>query len=144
VAGKVEALTLRVTTLRAFDGSLHVVPNGNIQVVSNRSRGWGRAIVDVRIAHGEDPEAVREILEELFEELHADTAFSEPVREGPSVLGVETTSDFATVVRVIADTRPSKRLDVERLLRARVAKRLAERGVRLPAPPMVGRPDPGT
>jgi small conductance mechanosensitive channel len=143
VAGKVEALTLRVTTIRAFDGSLHIVPNGNLQVVSNRSRGWGRAIVDVRVAHTEDPEAVREILEELFEELHADAAFSEPVREGPSVLGVETTSDFAQVVRVIADTRPSKRLDVERLLRERITKRLAERGVRLPTPPIVARPDAG-
>ncbi|MGH2652463.1 MAG: mechanosensitive ion channel family protein, partial [Actinomycetota bacterium] len=44
VGGKVESLTLRVTTLRAFDGTLHVVPNGNIQVVSNKSRGWARAI----------------------------------------------------------------------------------------------------
>jgi len=144
VAGKVEALTLRVTTLRAFDGSLHVVPNGNIQVVSNRSRGWGRAIVDVRIAHGEDVESVREVLEELFEELRGDPAFADPVREGPSVLGVETSSDFAQVVRVIADTRPSKRLDVERQLRERITRRLAERGVRLPAPPMVGRADAAT
>jgi small conductance mechanosensitive channel len=87
---------------------------------------------------------VREILEELFEELRADPGFSEPVREGPNVLGVETTSDFAQVVRVIADTRPSKRWDVERLLRERITKRLAERGVRLPVPPMVGRPEPGT
>ena len=144
IAGKVEALTLRITMLRAFDGSLHVVSNGNIQVVSNRSRGWGRAIVDVRIAHDEDPETVREILEELFEELRTDQAFSDPVREGPSVLGVETTSDYAQVIRVIADTRPSKRLDVERQLRERITRRLAARGVRLPAPPMVGRPDPGT
>jgi len=143
VAGKVEALTLRITTLRAFDGSLHVVSNGNIQVVSNRSRGWGRAIVDVRIAHGEDTDTVREILEALFEELHADPAFSDPIREGPSVLGVETTSDFAQVVRVIADTRPSKRLDVERQLRERITRRLASKGVQVPVPPMVGRPDPG-
>lgn len=144
VTGKVEDLTLRITTLRAFDGSLHVVPNGNIQVVSNRSRGWGRAIVDVRIAHDEDVETVREILEQLFEELGGDRSFSDPVREGPSVLGVETTSDFAQVVRVIADTRPSKRWDVERQLRERITRRLAERGVRLPSPPMVGRPDSGT
>jgi small conductance mechanosensitive channel len=143
ISGKVEGLTLRITSLRAFDGSLHVVSNGNIQVVSNRSRGWGRAIVDVRIAHGEDTDTVREILEELFEELRAEPAFSDPIREGPSVLGVETTSDFAQVVRVIADTRPSKRLDVERLLRERVTKRLTSKGVRLPVPPMVGQPEPG-
>jgi hypothetical protein len=54
VAGRVEALTLRVTSLRAFDGTLHFVPNGNILVASNRSKGWARAIVDVRAAYGED------------------------------------------------------------------------------------------
>src|SRR5918992_1123929 len=45
VDGKVESLSFRVTTLRAFDGALHTVPNGNIQIVSNKSRGWARAIV---------------------------------------------------------------------------------------------------
>jgi len=44
VDGKIEALSLRVTSLRAFDGTLHIVPNGNINVVSNKSRGWARAI----------------------------------------------------------------------------------------------------
>ncbi|MGZ8612476.1 MAG: mechanosensitive ion channel family protein, partial [Actinomycetota bacterium] len=72
VGGKVEALSLRVTSLRAFDGTLHLVPNGNIQIVSNKSRGWARAIVDVRVAYGEDVDRVREILEELFEELRLD------------------------------------------------------------------------
>ena len=52
VSGKIEALTLRVTALRAFDGTLHIVPNGNIQVVSNKSRGWARAIVDVPGRYG--------------------------------------------------------------------------------------------
>ena len=69
VTGKVESLTLRVTTLRAFDGTLHLVPNGNIQIVSNKSRGWARAIVDVRIAYGEDVDRVRGILEQLFEDI---------------------------------------------------------------------------
>src|ERR671910_420288 len=61
VSGKVESLTLRVTTLRDFDGTLHIIPNGNIQLVSNKSRGWARAIVDVRVAYGEDVDrALRE------------------------------------------------------------------------------------
>ena len=50
VAGTVEALTLRITMVRAFDGTLNIVPNGNILVTSNKTRGWGRAIVDLRLA----------------------------------------------------------------------------------------------
>jgi len=142
VSGKVEDLTLRITTLRAFDGTLHVVPNGNIQVVSNKSKGWARAIVDVRVAYGEDVDRVREVLEELFEEIRKDTVLKEWIMEGPSILGVESLADYALVVRVVADTRPSKRWDAERRLRERVTRRLSERGIRVPFPPAISpRPD---
>jgi small conductance mechanosensitive channel len=135
VTGKVEALTLRVTTLRAFDGSLHIIPNGNIQLISNKSRGWARAIVDVRLAYGEDVDRVRGILEELFEEIRENGSLRDWVMNGPSVLGIETLAEFGQVVRVVADTRPSKRFDTERILREQITRRLAGRGIRTPTPP---------
>jgi small-conductance mechanosensitive channel len=137
VTGKVESLTLRVTTLRDFDGTLHVVPNGNIQYVSNKSRGWARAIVDVRVAHGEDMERVRSTLSDLFEEIRQDEMFADSIHDGPNVLGIETLSDYAKVVRVVAETRPSKRWDVERALRERITRRLDAEGFRTPIPPTV-------
>ncbi len=132
--GRVESLTLRITTLRAFDGTLNIVPNGNIQVVSNKSRGWARAIVDVRIAPDEDVSRVRDVLVELFEEMRGDQQLNDWIREWPTVLGVETVSDVAQVLRVTAETRPSKRLNAERLLRERITARLAESGIRVPMP----------
>ena len=135
VAGKVELLTLRVTSLRDFDGTLHFVSNGNIQVVSNRSKGWGRAIVDVRLAYGEDVERVRSILDDLFDEIEAEGLFDGWLTTRPDVLGVERLSDFAVVIRVTADTRPSKRIDSERRLRELIARRLAREGIRVPTPP---------
>jgi len=132
--GRVESLTLRITTLRAFDGTLHVVPNGNIQVVSNKSRGWARAIVDVRLAPDEDVSRVRDILDELFEEMREDQQLNDWIREWPTVLGVETVSDVAKILRVTAETRPSKRLNAERLLRERITARLTESGIRVPMP----------
>ncbi|HEX9122837.1 MAG TPA: mechanosensitive ion channel family protein [Actinomycetota bacterium] len=144
VSGKVESLTLRIATLRAFDGTLHVIPNGNIQLVSNKSRGWARAIVDVRVAYDEPVDRVREVLEELFDELRADATLSDWIMDGPRILGVETLSDFAMVVRVVSETRPSKRWDAERALRERITRRLSERGIRIPFPPTVmpgGQPD---
>jgi small conductance mechanosensitive channel len=147
VSGRVEGLTLRVTTLRAFDGTLHVVPNGNVQLVSNQSRGWARAIVDVRVAYGQDVEHLRVVLEQLFQELRDDKTLKDWVMDGPSVLGIDSLSDYAQVVRVIAQTRPSKRWDVERQLRERITKRLTEEGIPVPMPPtMAGqqRDVPGT
>ena len=141
VPGRVESLTLRVTSLRAFDGTLHIVPNGNILVASNRSRGWARAIVDVRAAYEEDVDKLRQVLEELFEELRADRNLQEWIQEGPSVLGVERMGQDALVMRVVADTRPSKVMDVERTLRERITRRLGERGIRVPVIPVA--PAPG-
>jgi small conductance mechanosensitive channel len=138
-SGKVESLSLRVTALRAFDGTLHIVPNGNIQLVSNKSRGWARAIVDVRVAYGEDLQRVREILDELFDELRAEPDMKDWLMDGPSVLGIETLADYAQVIRVVAETRPSKRFDTERVLRERIAARLADRDVQVPLPTAIVR-----
>src|SRR3990172_2772685 len=134
VLGRIEWFTLRATALRAYDGTLHVVPNGNIQVVSNKSRGWARAIIDTRFAYGQDPEQVRGLIDELFAEMREDPQLVEWVKDGPAVLGVETTSDTGVVIRAVAETLPSKRFDVERLLRERITQRLAERGIRGPLP----------
>lgn len=132
VIGRIEWFTFRATALRAYDGTLHIVPNGNIQVVSNKSRGWARAIVDTQIAYGQDPGQARGVIEELFGELEDDPALKESVMGGPTVLGIETTSDTGVVIRAVAETRPASKSDVERLLRERITNRLAERGIRAP------------
>jgi small-conductance mechanosensitive channel len=140
VTGRVEGLTMRVTSLRAFDGSLNIVPNGNIVVASNRSRGWARAIVDVRAAQDEDVDRVRSVLEELMEEVRQDPTQTDRIHDGPHVLGVEQMGHDALVMRVVADTRPSKVMEVERSLRERISRRFAERGIRVPVVPTAPAP----
>jgi small conductance mechanosensitive channel len=108
---------------------MHVIPNGNILVVSNKSRGWARAIVDVRVPLGEDIGRVRTTLEELFAEMRKDPVLRDWIREGPSVLGIETLADSGQVLRVVADTRPSRRWDTERQLRERITRKLLEIGI---------------
>jgi moderate conductance mechanosensitive channel len=132
VSGKVEDLSLRTTSLRAFDGTLHVVPNGNIQFLGNKSKGWSRAIVDINVAYGEDLDHVREILDELFEELRQDKKVAEMLFSGPTSLGPEQVGDSRITMRVVADTRPGKKPDLERELRKRILRRFGERGVKVP------------
>jgi small conductance mechanosensitive channel len=71
-----------------------------------------------------------------------DPSLGDWIREGPTVLGVDALGADAKVLRVVADTRTSKRMDVERLLRERIAKRFAERGIAVPvtAPPVIRPP----
>jgi len=135
VSGTIEGLTLRITSVRQYDGTLSIVPNGSIQVTSNKTRGWGRAIVDVRVSLTEDPDRVREVLDELLTEFANSEPLHSWLRESPSVLGVVQLTDTAQVVRVVAQTRPGNRLDAERFLRERITARITERGVKVPPVP---------
>jgi small conductance mechanosensitive channel len=132
VSGTVETLNLRTSAVRQYDGSLSTIPNGLIEVTNNRTRGWGRAVVDVRVALDEDPDRVRETLEELFEQMRGQPPLDEWLRQPPTVLGVTQLTDTAQVIRIAAETMPSHRIDTERLLRARVVPRMAERGIKSP------------
>ena len=132
VSGTIESLSLRTTAVRQYDGSLSTIPNGLIEVTNNRTRGWGRAVVDVRVALDEDPDRVRITLEELFDELRGEAPLDEWLRQPPMVLGVTQLTDTAQVIRIAAETMPSHRIDTERLLRARLVARMAERGIKSP------------
>ena len=135
ISGRVEAFSLRVTSVRMYDGALNYIPNGNIEVVANKSRGWARAIVDVRVAYDEDMDAVRAALDELFEQLR-EGPLADMLASGPEVLGVTTFASDAQVIRVIADTLPGSKFEAERILRERIASRFAERGIRVPVTPI--------
>jgi small conductance mechanosensitive channel len=132
ITGTVESLSMRVTAVRAFDGTLYVIPNGNIEAIGNMSRGWGRAIVDISVARSEDLDHVRRLLDEVGEEIFNDKEFHGSLLSRPTVLGVEEVRDKAAVFRVIADTRTSRRWDVEREFRRRIQSRLELEGVELP------------
>jgi small conductance mechanosensitive channel len=141
VSGTVETLNLRTTTVRQYDGTLSTVPNGLIEVTNNRTRGWGRAVVDIPVALDQDPERVRTVLEELVEEVASQPPLDAWLRKPAQVLGVTQLTNVAQVIRIAAETEPSHRIDVERLLRAKVVARMTERGIK--APPVVpGMPRP--
>jgi moderate conductance mechanosensitive channel len=140
VSGTIETLSVRTTSVRQYDGTLSTIPNGLIEVSNNRTRGWGRAVVDVPVALDEDPDRVRRVLEELLDEIQREPPFDGWLRQPPQVLGVTQLTDVAQVMRIAAETVPSHRVDTERLLRAKVVTRMAERAIK--SPPVTGLPKP--
>jgi moderate conductance mechanosensitive channel len=128
--GTVEAVTLRITRLRDADGRVWYVRNGTIARVGNESQGWSRAYMDVPVAYDSDVAIVRDLLEEVAEELWEDPAFRETlVVERPVVFGVEQVSDISLVFRVSAKTLPARQAEVARELRLRVKKALDGAGI---------------
>lgn len=130
--GTVEQLTLRTTKLRAVDGTVWHVPNGQILRVGNMSQQWAMALVDVSVAPDADAEAVVAVLERAAEEVWERPEARAHVRERPEVLGIEYLGPDAMTIRVQGKTRPGSQWRVSRMLRERIAEVLIEEGVPLP------------
>jgi small-conductance mechanosensitive channel len=121
VTGRVELMTLRATWIRSREGTIHAVPNGNVTLVANRSRGEGLLDLEVKVPTGEDVRSVTARLEELFQQVADDLAVGH-LSAPPRVDGVDAVGDD-TLLRITARVRPSRRDEVERELRRRIAQR---------------------
>jgi small conductance mechanosensitive channel len=134
VSGTVEHMSLRATVLRDLDGTLHVVPNGEMRVVSNRSRGWSQLLLRVAVPYTTDLERATQILQRVAEELAADPAWQGHGLEGPSVAGVEELRANDIALLVTAKTSPGEQWAVARELRRRIVEAFGREGIELPAP----------
>ena len=134
VSGQVERITLRTTHVRDLNGNLHMVPNGDVRIVSNMTRGWSRAIVDVGVAYEEDLDRVIAILEEVAVRFADDPALGPQLQDRPQVMGPISLGDWAITMRVMAKTQPGKQWAVGRELRKWVNATLAQEGIEMPYP----------
>ena len=132
--GTVEDVQLRVTKLRAVDGVVWWVRNGEVVRVGNMSQNWSRAVVDVGVAYDSDIARVREVLGEVADDLSTDEEWSDNLLETPEVWGVEDLSADAVTVRVVLKTLPGKQWVVARELRQRIHSRLNAEGIEIPFP----------
>lgn len=131
MSGIVETLGLRITKLRDFSGDLHIIPNGSITKVTNKSRGNMRALVDVDIAYEEDIDHAIKTIKNVSDEIKRDM---EEVVEGPEVLGVTKLGESGITIRVTAKTTPMKQWGVEMELRKRIKYALDSEGIEIPYP----------
>jgi len=134
VGGVVERMTMRVVMLRDVHGVLHVVPNGSISLVSNMTRGWARAIVDIGVAYKGNVDDVIRVMREVAAELWRDTEWKELLFEEPGVWGVEQLADSSVNIRLVAMTHPGKQWGVGRELRRRLKNRFDRDGIEIPFP----------
>ena len=129
VIGTVEDVTLRVTTVRTQDGEVVITPNGLIVQLTNLSRGWARAVVDVPVPVSVDVNRVSDILRRVGDEAFADEGLHPLLLDPPSVMGVQSIEVDQFQVRVVARTLPGKQFDVGRALRARIAAAFLREGI---------------
>jgi small conductance mechanosensitive channel len=131
--GTVEDVTLRVTTVRTSDGAVVITPNGQITQVTNLSRDWARAVVDVPVPAAADVNRVSDLLRQIGEAAYQEPDLGELLLDAPAVMGVQSIDVDRFQVRVVARTLPGKQFEAGRILRARIAAGLRQEGINLPA-----------
>ncbi len=111
VTGVVEDVTMRLTRLRAVDGTIYFVPNGDIRMIGNLSRGWARAVVDLPLpgASAADLERVRAIWRKRHGGSRHVPSSPPTVRSRPSLVGVVGADASTVTMRVMLHTVPSQR-----------------------------------
>ena len=127
--GTVEEVNLRITRLRASDGTVWFVPNGEVRRIGNVTMQWSRAVVDVTVPFETDVDAARAAIADEAAAFAAEESWSEAVVDEPEVWGVEVVEPDGILLRTAVKTVPQRRLAVARALRLRLASRLQADGI---------------
>jgi moderate conductance mechanosensitive channel len=132
--GLVEAINLRTIRLRDLQGSVHVIPNSQVEIITNMTKDYSYYVLDVEVAYREDTDEVIAALQEIDAEMRADPALVADMLAPIEILGVERFTDSAVVVRARLKTKPSKQWSIGREFNRRLKKLFDARGIEIPFP----------
>jgi len=120
VKGTVERMSLRNTVLRDEDGTVHIVPNSAIQIVSNTTRDWSQLALRVTVAYSEPSDKIVSLLKQVGEEVRNSEVFSSDIVSDIDVPGIDRVGNGEAEYLMLIKTRPNKQYAVSRELRRRI------------------------
>ena len=132
VSGRVEDFTLRRTTLRDTDGIVHTVPNGQITVASNMTRGWARVNQDIQVVYGTNLELAAEVIDDVGRALAADQKWAPKVLQAPHFERISELGERGITLKIRGTVRASEQWSVGGELLSRLLKAFAEHGIEMP------------
>jgi len=135
--GLVEDITLRLTTLRDLDGTVHHVPHGEVKTVSNLSKTFARVNLNLGVAYSSNLEQVIEVVNRVGNDLAQDPAWRELIITPPQFLHVKDFADSAIMIKILGETKPLKQWDVAGELRKRLKIAFDQAGIEIPFPQRV-------
>lgn len=135
--GLVEGISLRMTTLRDLDGTVHHVPHGEIKKVSNLSKFYSRVNLNIGIAYDSNLEHVIKVVNKVGKELGNDPKWKEFIVKPPQFLRVDDFADSAIIIKILGETKPIKQWDVTGELRKRLKIAFDKEGIEIPFPQRV-------
>lgn len=136
-SGVVEAISLRMTTLRDLNGTVHHVPHGEIKRVSNLSKNFARVNLNIGVAYHSNLEKVIEIINETGRKMAEDPMWKDFIIRAPQFLRVEDFGDSAIIVKILGETIPLKQWEITGELRKRIKIAFDNNGIDIPFPQRV-------
>ncbi len=133
-SGVVEKVNLKFTVLRDLTGSVHFIPNGTIDVVTNMTKDFSYYLFDIGVAYREDTDEVVSVIREADEEFRSDPEFSGDILEPIEILGLDRFAESSIVIRARYKTKPIKQWKTGREFNRRLKKKFDERGIEIPFP----------
>ncbi|MCW2288072.1 small conductance mechanosensitive channel [Leucobacter luti] len=131
INGTVEDVGIRITQVRALDGTLWHIRNGEILTLGNSSQGWGRALIDVTVDADQDLTHVSEVTLEAARALLTSEKYARKVTGQPEILGLESVFGDRATLRLAVRTRPEAQWEVQRGIRAELRRKFREEGIAL-------------
>lgn len=132
--GVVEDITLRYVCLRDNEGSVHYVPNGQISIVTNKSRDYAFALIDIGVAYRENLDEVSAVVREVAQQMRAEAELGASILEDVEVQGVQELADSAVILRCRIKTVALEQWNVRRAFLARIKQAFDARGIEIPYP----------
>ena len=133
-AGTVEALSIRTLRLRDVTGDVHTIPFGTVDVITNLTKDYAYAVVDVGIAYRENADEVMKLLQEIGTGLAEDEAIKDGVAGPFEVFGVQDLADSSVNIRTRLKTKPGRQWSIRREFLRRVKRRFDAEGIEIPFP----------
>ena len=135
--GLVEDISLRMSTLRDLDGTVHHIPHGEIKKVSNLSKRFARVNLNVGVSYSSNLEKVISTVNRVGKELAQDPHWKKQILKPPQFLRVDDFADSAIIIKILGETKPLKQWEVTGELRKRIKIAFDQEGIEIPFPQRV-------
>jgi moderate conductance mechanosensitive channel len=135
--GLVEDISLRKTTLRDLNGTVHHIPHGEIKRVSNLSKEFARVNLDLGISYGSNLEHVINVVNQTGKEMAAEPLYKDAIIDPPQFLRIENFADSAIIIKILGVTKPLRQWEITGEFRKRIKIAFDKEGIEIPFPQVV-------
>ncbi len=134
LSGTVDSLSVRSVRLRDASGNVHTIPFSAVEQVSNLTREFSFAVIDIGVGYNENVDYVFEVLSEIGESMRCDQPWSFYIVEDLEIFGLDSFGDSSVNIRARFKTRPGKQFGIRREFNRRIKNTFDEKGIQIPYP----------